>query len=173
MSEYGRRSAIRLTARGAIALALLSTLLGYALASALDLPILVGAVFVLGALVATLLVNPRELLTLVVTPPLIFFCATLAVEIARALGAPSFVQSLGFGLYTSLSAGAPWLFAGSALVLAVAWKRGLPANVRELREDLRTTADVPKPRRGAEPAFAPEPEGYFEPRVYGSPRREE
>ncbi|MEV0588848.1 DUF6542 domain-containing protein [Nonomuraea sp. NPDC050310] len=172
--DYGRRSAIRLTARGAIALALFSALAGYVAAAATGIPLVVGAVFVVGSLLGVLFVNPRELLSLVVTPPLVFFVATFVVELARALGSPSLLQSLGFGLYTSLSAGAPWLFAGSALVLGVAWKRGLPANVRDLRDDLRTAGEVPRPRRGGEQsAFAPEPEGYFEPRVYGTARGSE
>ncbi|MEU4545285.1 DUF6542 domain-containing protein [Nonomuraea dietziae] len=170
MSDKGRRSAVRLTARGAIALVLIGTLAGYVLAALLDMPILVGLAFIGSCLVGVTLVNPRELLSLVVTPPMIFFVATLIVELGRALGNASLVQALALGLFTSLSAGAPWLFAGSALVLAVAWKRGLPANVRELREELRAGADVPRPRASKEKAFAPEPEGYFEPKVYGTPR---
>lgn len=169
-SRYGRRAATKLTSRGAIALALVSALLGYVAAAVSGLPFVVGATFVAGSLLGVSLVNPRELLSYAVTPPLVFFVATFVVELGRALGAPSLVQSLGFGLYTSLSSGAPWLFAGSALVLAVAWWRGLPANVRDLRDDLRASGEVPRPRRGGEQRFAPEPEGYFEPRMYGTPR---
>lgn len=171
MSGTTRRSATKLTARGAIALALLSTLAGHVLSAVFGLPILVGAAFLLGSLAGVLLVNARELLSLVVTPPLVFFAATLVVQIGSALAARSFLQSLAVGLYTSLSAGAPWLFAGSALVLGVAWRRGLRENVRELREELKIGApDIPKPRTSS---FAPEPEGYFEPRLYGSPRVED
>ncbi|NUP68556.1 MAG: hypothetical protein HOV96_27555 [Nonomuraea sp.] len=170
MAEKGRRSAVRLTARGAIALALVATLAGYVLTALLDLPYLVGAAFVLASLLGALLVNRRELLSLVVTPPLVFFCATLFVELGRAFGSVSIGQSLALGLYSSLTRGAPWLFAGSAVVLAVAWRRGLRDNVRELREELRAgAAEVPRPRQ----PFVPEPEGYFEPKVYGTPRGED
>ncbi|WP_084957299.1 DUF6542 domain-containing protein [Thermoactinospora rubra] len=168
MSQSGRRSSIKLTARGAIALALLSTFLGYVLAALTGWPSLVGVVFLTGSVLGVALVNPRELLTVVVTPPLVFFCGTLVVELGTALGSPSIGQSLLVGLFTALSAGAPWLFAGSAAVLAVAMRRGLRDNVRDLREELRSAAEVPRPRR--EQVFAPEPEGYFEPRVYGTPR---
>jgi hypothetical protein len=152
-------SGLRLTARGAITMLLVIALLGQLVAP--------GPAFVAGCLAAVLLVQPRDLLPLVVTPPLIFFCATFFVEFVRALKAGSLLPALGLGLFTALSAAAPWLFAGTALVLAVAWARGLPANVRDLREDLR--AQVPRPRRSREqaPAYDPEPEGYFEPRVYG------
>ncbi|MET7328666.1 DUF6542 domain-containing protein [Nonomuraea sp. NPDC005650] len=161
-----RRSAVRLTARGAIALALITTLAGYVLATLLDIQYIVGAAFVLASLLGVLMVNRRELLSLVVTPPLVFFCATLFVELGRAFGSVSIVQSLALGLYTSLTQGAPWLFAGSAVVLGVAWRRGLRDNVRDLREELKAGAEVSRPRQ----PFVPEPEGYFEPKVYGTPR---
>ncbi|MEV0591608.1 DUF6542 domain-containing protein [Nonomuraea cavernae] len=169
MSEKGRRSAVKLTARGAIALALIATLAGYVLAALVDLPIVTGVAFVLASLLGVVLVNPRELLSLVVTPPLVFFAATFFVELGRALVSISIVQSLALGLYSSLSSGAPWLFAGSAVVLGVAWRRGLRDNVRELRDELRAGAEVPRPRQ----PFVPEPEGYFEPKVYGTPRGED
>ncbi|MEU4576703.1 DUF6542 domain-containing protein [Nonomuraea sp. ATR24] len=166
MTGKGKRSAVRLTARGAIALTLLATLAGYVLAAVAGIEALVGVAFVAACLLAVLLVNPRELLSLVVTPPLVFFVATLFVELGRALSSVGIVQSLALGLYSSLSRGAPWLFAGSAVVLGIAWGRGLRDNVRELREELRAGADVPRPRQ----PFVPEPEGYFEPKVYGTPR---
>lgn len=157
------QTGLRLTARGAITLLLVITLLGQVF--------IPGPGFVAGCVVAVLLVQPRDLLSLVVTPPLLFFVVTLCIEFARSLRADSLLQTLGLGLFTSLSSGAPWLFGGSALVLAIAWWRGLPDNMRELREDLRAgrRPRVPKPRQSDEAAFVPEPEGYFEPRVYGKP----
>jgi hypothetical protein len=169
VADKGRRSGVRLTARGAIALSLVATLAGYVLTAVLDLSYVVGVAFVLSSLLGVLLVNRRELLSLVVTPPLVFFCATLFVELGRAFGSVSIVQSLALGLYSSLTRGAPWLFAGSAVVLAVAWRRGVRDNVRELREELRAGAEVPRPRQ----PFVPEPEGYFEPKVYGTPRSDD
>ncbi|MFI7618046.1 hypothetical protein E1286_31495 [Nonomuraea terrae] len=170
MAEKGRRSTVRLTARGAIALALIATLAGYVLTALIGVEQIVGAAFVVATTLGVLLVNRRELLSLVVTPPLVFFCATLFVELGRAFGSVSIVQSLTLGLYTSLTRGAPWLFAGSAIVLGVAWRRGLRDNVRELREELKAGAEVSRPRQQP---FVPEPEGYFEPRVYGTPRGED
>ncbi|MEW9529138.1 DUF6542 domain-containing protein [Microbispora sp. NPDC049125] len=159
------RAGVRLTARGAIVMLFTATLVG----RLLPLPVS-GLVFVAGCLAAVLLVHPRDLLPLVVTPPLVFFVATTLVELARSIGAGSPLQALGLGLFTALSSGAPWLFGGSALALAAAWPRGLPGNVRALRADAGPDpAGPPAPRgrgrRGA--SFDPEPEGYFEPRVYG------
>jgi hypothetical protein len=169
MSEKGKRPAVRLTARGAIALGLVATLAAYVVAALIDMPVVVGPVFVVASLLGVLLVNPRELLSLVVTPPLVFFVATLFVELGRAFGSMKIGQSLLVGLFGSMSRGAPWLFAATAIVLAVAWKRGLRENVRDLRDELRAGAETSRPRQ----PYVPEPEGYFEPKVYGTPRVED
>lgn len=169
------RARIRLTARGAIAAVFAATLVGHGLAGIAGSTALSGMSFIAGCLTAALLINRREMLSLVVAPPLVYFCATLLVEVVAAIGAPSMAQALGIGLFQAMSAGAPWLFVGSALVLAVTWRRGLVSNVRALREEVRAsrsggrTGGVPRPRQG-EGGYAPEPEGYFEPRVYGKPR---
>ncbi|MEU4831536.1 DUF6542 domain-containing protein [Streptosporangium sp. NPDC023615] len=170
MSELDRPGGIRLTVRGALVLVLVATLAGGLLQALLGPSMLTGLAFVGGCAVATVLVNPRELLSLVVSPPLVFFVATMFVETVRSLFAASPVQAFGLGMYTALSQGAPWLFGGSLLVVVIAWRRGLTRCVRELRDELRAAkASVPRPRTG-ETAFAPEPEGYFEPKVYGTPR---
>ncbi|MFI6795542.1 DUF6542 domain-containing protein [Streptosporangium canum] len=171
MSEQKRSTGIRLTARGAVASVLVFTLLGSLLQALLGLPALIGLMFVAGCGAAVALVNRRDLLSLVVSPPLVFFTATLIAEAVRALGATSPIQALGLGMLTKLSAGAPWLFGGSLLVLLVAWRRGLAQCVRDLREELRAAGpDIPRPRSGDSVGYAPEPEGYFEPKVYGTPR---
>ncbi|MFJ2028889.1 DUF6542 domain-containing protein [Streptosporangium sp. NPDC087985] len=173
MSEQKRSVGIRLTARGAIASMLVFTLVGSVLQALLGSPALTGVAFVAGCVAAVSLVNRRDLLSLVVSPPLVFLAATLTVETVRALGAASLVQAFSLGMLTRLSAGAPWLFGGSIVVLLVAWRRGLAQCVRDLREELRATGpDIPRPRSGGA-GYAPEPEGYFEPKVYGTPREEQ
>ncbi|MEU3165923.1 DUF6542 domain-containing protein [Streptosporangium sp. NPDC006930] len=176
MSELDRASGIRLTVRGALAFVLASTLVGGVLQALTGVAALTGAAFVAGCVAAASLVNRRDLLSLVVSPPLLFFVTTALIEAIRSLFASTPVQAFGLGMYTALSQGAPWLFGGSFLVLVIAWRRGLTRCVQELREELRASkASVPRPRSGDGDggdgrAFAPEPEGYFEPRVYGTPR---
>ncbi|MET8047538.1 MULTISPECIES: DUF6542 domain-containing protein [unclassified Streptosporangium] len=171
MSELGRAAGgIRLTVRGALALVLASTLVGSVLQALFGVAALTGAAFVAGCVAAAVLVNRRDLLSLVVSPPLVFFVTTVLIEAVRSLFASTPIQAFGLGMYTALSQGAPWLFGGSLLVLVIAWRRGLTRCVRELRDELRVgKASVPAPRSG-DSAFAPEPEGYFEPKVYGTPR---
>jgi hypothetical protein len=170
MSERGRNSGIRLTTRGAVAFVLAFTLVG-SVAQVLSGWSVIGPAFVAGCVVAVSLVNRRDLLSLVVSPPLTFFVATLITEMVRALTTASPIQSFGLGVFTALSGGAPWLFGGSLLVLVIAWRRGLTQCVRELRDELRVVGPkVPRPRIGDGTGFAPEPEGYFEPKVYGTPR---
>ncbi|WP_433245233.1 DUF6542 domain-containing protein [Streptosporangium sp. CA-135522] len=171
MSEQKRGGGIRLTARGAVAFVLAATLVGSVLQALLGLSPLTGLAFVAGCVAAVSLVNRRDLLSLVVSPPLVFFLATLIVEAVRSLGASSPIQAFSLGMLTKLSAGAPWLFGGSLLVLVIAWRRGLAQCVRDLREELRAAGPaVPRPRAGGSAGYAPEPEGYFEPKVYGTPR---
>ncbi|WP_203984758.1 DUF6542 domain-containing protein [Sphaerisporangium rufum] len=146
------RPGLRLTARGAAALILVVTIA----AEITGVAMIIGLVFCGACLGAVLLVQHRDLLALVVTPPVIFFAATLVSALTGALGAPSLVQALGLGLVTGLSAGAPWLFGGSALVLAVAWFRGLPANVREIRAEVRASRAAARPDAAAAPAGAPD-----------------
>ncbi|MEU8378151.1 DUF6542 domain-containing protein [Streptosporangium sp. NPDC048865] len=176
MSELDRAAGIRLTVRGALAFVLASTLVGSVLQALLGVAALTGAAFVAGCVAAASLVNRRDLLSLVVSPPLVFFVTTMFIEAVRSLFSATPVQAFGLGMYTALSQGAPWLFGGSFLVLVIAWRRGLTRCVRDLREELRAArASVPRPRSGGDggdggTAFAPEPEGYFEPKVYGTPR---
>ncbi|GAA3838265.1 hypothetical protein GCM10022226_70660 [Sphaerisporangium flaviroseum] len=171
VTQERARPGVRLTARGAIALIFVITLASEVTGSTF----IVGLVFTVACLAAVLLVQPRDLLSLVVAPPLIFFVATLISAVIGVFGAPSLIQALGLGMFTNLSAAAPWLFGGSALVLAIAWFRGLPANIGELRADLRASrpaADTRRRQPGDEQHFVPEPEGYFEPRTYGSAREQ-
>ncbi|GAA2860982.1 hypothetical protein GCM10010517_19600 [Streptosporangium fragile] len=171
MNGHYRGTGVRLTVRGAVALVLTSTLLGYVLQAVFGPATLTGLAFAVGCVAAVMLVNRRDLLSLVVSPPLIFFAATVAAQAVRSLFAPTPIQAFGLGMFTALSGQAPWLFGGSLLVLVIAWRRGLTRCVRELRDELRAPrAEVPRPRSGESAAFAPEPEGYFEPRVYGTPR---
>ena len=136
------RSRIALTGRGAIAGMLLLFLVSLLVASWLQWGVLAGASFVIGSVAAAWYTRPRDLLAIAVSPPLLFFCALVCVKAVTAQGAA--IISTVEGTALTLANVAPWLFAGVILYLIVAWARGLPRCVTELRHDLRP--DLPRPR---------------------------
>ena len=149
------RGRITLTGRGAIAGMLLLFLVSLLVASGLQWGVLAGASFVIGSVAAAWYTRPRDLLAVAVSPPLLFFCALVCVKALTAQGAV--IISTMEGTALTLANVAPWLFAGVILYLIVAWARGLPQCVTELRHGLRP--DLPRPRAES-PAATVSPGGY-------------
>lgn len=141
-ASTGERRPITLTGRGAIAGMLVLFLVSLLIASWLQWGVLAGASFVIGSVAAAWYTRPRDLLAVAVSPPLLFFCALVVVKAFTAQGAA--IISTVEGTALTLANVAPWLFAGAVLYLIVAWVRGLPQCVSELRHDLRP--DLPRPR---------------------------
>ncbi len=141
-ADAANRGRIALTGRGAIAGMLLLFLVCLLLASWLQWGVLAGASFVIGSAAAAWYTRPRDLLTIAVSPPLLFFCSLVCVKAFTAQG--SVIISTVEGTALTLANVAPWLFAGVILYLIVAWARGLPRCVTELRHGLRP--DLPRPR---------------------------
>ncbi|MGH3068187.1 MAG: DUF6542 domain-containing protein [Streptosporangiaceae bacterium] len=141
-ADTADRGRIALTGRGAIAGMLLLFLVSLLVASWLQWGILAGASFVIGSVAAAWYTRPRDLLAVAVSPPLLFFCALVCVKALTAQGAA--IISTVEGTALTLANVAPWLFAGVILYLIVAWVRGLPRCVTELRHGLRP--DLPRPR---------------------------
>jgi len=81
------------------------------------------------------------------------------VKAATATG--SMALSVAEGTAITLAEAAPWLFAGMALTLVIAWARGLRGCVRELRQDLRAAgrpaADRPAAGRRPDATVGPSP----------------
>ena len=130
-----RRSRILLTGRGAVMVMLAAFALGLSGASWTPWPVLAGAFFVIGSAAAVIYVRPGDLLMVTIAPPLLFGITLLGVKAATASG--NVVLSIAEGTAITMAEVAPWLFAGMALTLVIAWARGLRGCVRELRQDLR------------------------------------
>lgn len=156
------RSRITLTGRGAIAGMLLLFLVSLLVANWVQWGVLAGASFVIGTVAAAWYTRPRDLLAVAVSPPLLFFCALVCVKALTAQGAV--IISTVEGTALALANVAPWLFAGVILYLIVAWARGLPQCVTELRHGLRP--DLPRPR--AESPAATVSHGSYRPGPRGS-----
>lgn len=130
-------SSVSLTGRGGIVVVLVFTSVGALLADWFDVPMVAGGMFAAGCVLASIGTRRADLLTLVVSPPLVFFAVTCVVELTNAIaGDGGLAKNLGVGLPAALAAGAPWLFGGTALLVAITFARGLMSNVRELRERL-------------------------------------
>ncbi|HEX9352893.1 MAG TPA: DUF6542 domain-containing protein [Streptosporangiaceae bacterium] len=151
----GERGAIALTGRGAVSGMLAVFFFSLLVASWLQWGALAGASFVIGSVAAAWYTKPRDLLTAVVSPPLLFFCTLICVKALTAKG--SMVISTVEGTALTLANVAPWLFAGVVVYLIVAWVRGLPQSVAGLRRDLRP--DLTQPRLGS-PRATGGREGY-------------
>ena len=140
-----RRSRILLTGRGAVMVMLAVFALGLFGASLTPWPVLAGAFFVIGCVAAVAYVRPGDLLMVTIVPPLLFGIALLGVKAATASG--NVVLSIAEGVAITMAEVAPWLFAGMALTLVIAWARGLGGCVRELRQDLRAAVHRPADHR--------------------------
>ncbi|WP_051300569.1 DUF6542 domain-containing protein [Actinomadura rifamycini] len=137
----GSRSAaptgpVTLTGRGGIVVVFGTAVLCGLLSRWLDMPLLAGAGFTVGCVLAALATRPADLLALAVSPPLVFFLATLVAVLVTTVGQGSLLRGVAVGVLTALAGTAPWLFLGTLLVLLITLPRGLPTNVRELRDKL-------------------------------------
>ncbi len=140
-----RSSRILLTGRGAVMVMLAAFALGLFGASWTPWPVLAGAFFVIGSVAAIIYVRPGDLLMVTIAPPLLFGITLLGVKAATASG--NVVLSIAEGTAITMAEVAPWLFAGTALTLVIAWARGLGGCIRELRQDLRAVGHRPADHR--------------------------
>ncbi|MFG2005720.1 DUF6542 domain-containing protein [Spirillospora sp. NPDC048911] len=127
---------IALTGRGGIVVVFGTGLLGALFARWLDMEIMAGLAFAAGCVLAAFTTRPADLLTLAVSPPLVFFAVTFIAELVTTAGHGSLLRGVTVGLLTTLASTAPWLFLGTVLVIAIGIPRGLVTAFRELRTKL-------------------------------------
>jgi hypothetical protein len=143
--------AAHMTPRGAI-LAMFSLFFpGTLTAGWLHLAVLTGLSFVAGCAVTARYTRRDGLLTVVVTPPVVFLISLVATEVltSHADTVRHTLTSAAEGTILTLAAVAPWLFAGVVISLAIALFRGLPQCIQDLRDELRgdLAADRPSGQR--------------------------
>jgi hypothetical protein len=128
-----------MTARGAVVAMFALFFAGTLTAGWLHLESLGGLTFVAGCALAACYTRRDAMLTVVLTPPLIFLIALVIAELltSHADTVHHTVTSAAEGTILTLAAVAPWLFAGVIIGLVIAMFRGLPQCVRDLRMDLR------------------------------------
>jgi hypothetical protein len=144
-SRAGSRSAtfrLQLTTRGALLGLFAGYLLIFLVAGWSHTGVLAGLGFCAGAVLAPCYLRREAQLQATVSVPAIALAAVILAQAVTAQGNSSHgtVMSVLEGTVLTLAGLAPWLFAGTAMCLAVACYRGLPQCVRDLRDSLRFEA---------------------------------
>jgi hypothetical protein len=131
----GGAAGLRLTGRGAILCLFVLSFLGILLSGWLGTGVLADVFFLIGCCGIAWYTKPSDLLSVAVSPPLAFFFACVLAKLASSSGGTSAAE----GTLVTLATSAPWLFAGTALTIVIALRRGLLDNLRELRQGLQGT----------------------------------
>ncbi|MGO9083022.1 MAG: DUF6542 domain-containing protein, partial [Streptosporangiaceae bacterium] len=100
--------------------------------------VLIGLSFLVGCVAATWFARQRDLLRVIVAPPVLFLVTVLCAQVMTAPGSTTraAAEAILAGVFLTLSAAAPWLFAGMLAALLIAFPRGLRQCARQLRSDL-------------------------------------
>ncbi|HYZ56206.1 MAG TPA: DUF6542 domain-containing protein, partial [Streptosporangiaceae bacterium] len=125
--------AVRLTGRGAVLSLFGLSFLGFIMSDWLSWGIFAYGTFIAACIAIACYAKPSDLLTVTVSPPLVFFAACACAKAATSAD----VTSAAEGTLVTLANSAPWLFAGTALTVLIALRRGLLGNIRQLRQGLR------------------------------------
>ena len=129
-------------------------LIGLLAASLLGWAVLGGLAFVLGCVLAARYTRTADLLTVVVCPPALYLVVVIFVTMVTGSG--GFFLATVVGSVVTLAGAAPWLAIGMALTVAIAWARGLPRCIKDLRREMRAHPPRPGPVR-TEPPTEPPP----------------
>jgi hypothetical protein len=108
---------------------------GILLSGALGTAVVADLFFLIGCCGLAWYTKSSDLLPVSVSPPLAFFFACLLAKLISSSGGTSAAE----GVLVTLATSAPWLFAGTALTIVIALRRGLLDNIRELRQGLKGT----------------------------------
>ena len=135
-SERAAGKGPRLTGRGAVTTMAAVFLIGLLLAAWLGWAVLAGLAFVAGCVLAARYAATAALLTVVVSPPLLFLATVIVVSAMTGPG--GMFMSVVVGSVVTLASVAPWLAVGMVLTVIIAWIRGLPGCIRDLRQELRS-----------------------------------
>ena len=91
---------------------------------------------IVGCVLAARYASQANLLTVVVSPPVLFLAAVILVN--AMTGSGGLLMSVVLGSVVTLAGAAPWLAVGMILTVIIAWARGLPRCIHDLRRELRS-----------------------------------
>jgi len=125
---------IKLTGRGAVIALFAASLLGLLLAAWTGWTAAADAIFVMSCGVVAYYTRAKGLRVVVVCPPLAFLTGSVCAELITAPDSFSAAE----GILVTLGTSTPWLFTGTALIIAIAFGRGY-------RPKLPRPAEIPRP----------------------------
>jgi hypothetical protein len=125
---------VRLTGRGALLAMFVLCFLGLLASGWLGWGPLAGGTFVAASALAAARTQRSDLLTVTVSPPALFCAAVICVKALTSSG--NMLLSAGTGTLITLANTAPWLLAGTALSLIIAFSRGLRGTAAALGREL-------------------------------------
>jgi hypothetical protein len=125
--------ATQLTGRGGVLTVFGACFTGLLISDWLGWGELADAVFFMASSLTAYYVRPGSLLPVVVSPPLLFLAADVAMSAITASGMLAGLE----GLVVTLAGAAWWMLAGMVLTVAIAALRGLHSEVRVLWTELR------------------------------------
>lgn len=126
---------VRLTGRGAMLGVFVLCFVGLIVSDWSHRGALSGGTFVAACVLAAVWTQRADLLTVAATPPALFLVAVICEKALMPSG--SLVLSTTEGTLITLADTAPWLLAGMAVSLIIAFSRGLWQNIGALCRDLR------------------------------------
>jgi len=130
---------VRLTGRGAVVALFAACFLGLLFAAWTGWSAFADVLFVMTCGLVACYTRTTGLRGLVVCPPLAFCAGSILAQVLTAPDAFSAAE----GILVTLGSSAPWLFAGTALTVAIALGRGYrpevltPGHLREALRDIR------------------------------------
>lgn len=133
MPDAARRPTVQLTARGGVLGLFITCFLAMVLADWTGWSALADLAFVGGGGAAATYTRRGALLALTVSPPVIFLAACVCAELLTASG----TFATATGIFAMLGTSAPWLYAGTAVILVVALCRGVSDEIGDLVACLR------------------------------------
>jgi hypothetical protein len=123
----------RLTGRGGVLVVFGVCFLGLLVADWANWGELADATYFMASSLTAYYVRPGSLLPVAVSAPVLFFLACILEKVITSSGALTTLE----GVLVALADSAPWLFAGTALTVAIALLRGLSGEVHALVLELR------------------------------------
>jgi hypothetical protein len=134
---------VKLTGRGAVVVQFAASFLGLLLAAWTGWSTFADVLFVMTCVLVACYTRVSGLRWVVVCPPLAFCAGSV---LAQALTAPDSFSATE-GILVTLGSSAPWLFTGTALVVAIALGRGHRPEMPELGSLRKALRDI-RPRDG-------------------------